>query len=140
MARCNSCDKLMLGGYKEGEQRFCSLPCYTRSDLRGFCADCVSQTDARSPGGTFTFNTFGTRMFFSRDRCPKCHSIVQTKAVCAFFAPVIPIAKYRVIYTGPSTYVGRRLVRASAISALKPTSAPQAGPAAAGAPESIRPK
>ncbi len=48
-------------------------------------------------------------MFFARDRCPKCHSIVRQKAVCAFLIPIIPLGRYRVLYVDRKRYVGRKL-------------------------------
>jgi hypothetical protein len=109
MARCVTCNTIIVGGYRSGEDRYCSLPCFTASPLGNFCPECVDATTPDSPGGTFTFNTVGTRLFFADDRCPKCHSIVQRKAVCAFFLPVIPLSRYRVIYVSGGRYLGRRL-------------------------------
>jgi endogenous inhibitor of DNA gyrase (YacG/DUF329 family) len=110
MTKCSVCGKRMVGGYKAGAERFCSLQCYTYSPSGTFCKACLDSTSLQSPGGTFTFNTIGTRLFFSRERCPSCHSIVQRKAFCALFVPLIPLGTYRVIYTGPSQYIGRRRV------------------------------
>jgi len=110
VTRCLVCRRAMMGGYRAGSDRFCSLPCYTASPVGGFCKSCLASTSDASPGGTFTFNTFGTRLFFARDRCPECHSIVQRKAVCLLFAPLIPLGSYRVIYVNAKQYVGRRVV------------------------------
>jgi hypothetical protein len=109
MARCGTCNTLMIGGYRSGNEQYCSLPCYTASPLGGFCQDCLDATTADTPGGSFTFNTFGVRLYFAGKRCPKCHSIVQRKAVCAFYIPIIPMARYRVIYVGGNRYLGRKL-------------------------------
>jgi hypothetical protein len=109
MSRCANCNTMMMGGYRAGDDRYCSLPCYTASPQGNFCEDCMDATTADSPGSTFMVNTVGTRMCFSRDRCPKCHSIVQRKAIVALYIPLIPLAKYRVIYVRGGRYVGRRL-------------------------------
>ena len=109
MTKCAVCRKRMMGGYKVGTDRFCSLQCFTHSPTGTFCQACLDSTSPQSPGGTYTFNTVGTRIFFSRDRCPSCHSIVQRKAFCALFVPLIPLGSYRVIYTGPTQYIGRRV-------------------------------
>src|ERR1700730_5024724 len=110
MTKCAVCSKRMIGGYTLGTERFCSLQCYTSSPAGTFCKACLDATSAQSPGGTFTLNTIGTRLFFARERCPSCHSIVQRKAFCVLFIPILPLGTYRVIYTGPTHYVGRRLV------------------------------
>ena len=112
MTRCAVCQRAMAGGYRAGADRFCSLPCYTHSPT-GFCKACLASTSNDAPGGTFTFNSIGTKLFFANDRCPECHSIVQRKAICALFIPLIPLGTYRVIYVGPSRYVGRKVVRHS---------------------------
>src|SRR5258706_4080157 len=133
MARCSACNRITIGGYKAGADRFCSLPCFTASPLNGFCADCAKATTDESPGGTFTFNTFGTRLSFVRDRCPECHSIVQTKAICGFFIPLIPLGRYRVIYVSGSRYVGRRLRRGA-------SPVPARSGQASGGPTEIQPR
>lgn len=109
MARCSVCNKMIVGGYRDGEERFCSLVCFTASPTGGFCEACMLATTSESPGGTFTFNTFGTTMAFARDRCRTCHSVVQAKAICAFLIPLIPLSRYRVFYVAYNRYVGRRL-------------------------------
>ena len=120
MARCTACNRLMLGGYHEGAERYCSLFCLTASDLDTFCQSCIETTEAKSPGGTFTFNSFGTRLYFSRHRCPTCHSVVQLKAFCALYVPLVPLGRFRVIYVDSARYVGRRLKPGQ--QALSPTS------------------
>ena len=110
MTRCAVCRRSMVGGYKSGSDRYCSLPCFTASPVAGFCKACLAATSDKAPGGTYTFNTVGTRLFFAADRCPECHSIVQKKAVCALFIPLIPLGKYRVIYVDSKRYIGRRVV------------------------------
>ncbi len=78
----------------------------------GFCVTCRAQTTDESPGGTFTFNYVGTRLIGFRDICPYCGSVVQRKWFC-FVLPLVPLAKYRVLYLeeGGSyrRYVGRKL-------------------------------
>ena len=128
MARCTNCNTVMWGGYKSGEGAYCSLACYTASSLGDFCPECLAATTSDSPGGTFTFNSVGTRLFFSRDRCPKCHSIVQRKAVCALYIPLIPLAKYRVLYFGGNRYVGRKLRSDSDVRQAYSTGAPPIEP------------
>jgi len=108
MARCEVCDSLMGGGYRDEERRYCSLPCYTASEHPGFCEKCESETTDEAPGGTFTLNMFGTGMFGARDRCRDCGSIIQRKCIQLLF-PVFTLARYRVRYTDPKRFVGRKL-------------------------------
>ena len=108
MARCAICNSLMAGGYRDGDLRYCSLYCLTQSPVTGFCEQCVSETTDRSPGSTYTLNYFGTGMFGAGSRCRTCHSVVQGKWI-QLILPVVRLGKYRVRYTGPKAYIGRRL-------------------------------
>ena len=83
----------------------------------GFCQRCRSSTMDEPPGNTTTVNlVFGTRLTGHDDKCPTCGSVVQTKWVWIGI-PIIPLGKYRVIWTGPAKgwlhvtqpYIGRRL-------------------------------
>jgi hypothetical protein len=109
VTRCSCCNRLMVGGYRAGEERFCSLPCLTASSAQSFCEACVDATTPKSPGTTFNFQSFGTRMYFAKHRCPTCHSVVQTKAICALFVPIFPLGRYRVISFSPTAFAGRAL-------------------------------
>lgn len=99
----------MVGGYRAGEERFCSLPCLTASSAQSFCEACVDATTPKSPGNTFNIQSFGTRMYFAKHRCPTCHSVVQTKAICVLFVPIFPLGRYRVIYFSQTAFAGRAL-------------------------------
>ena len=110
MHRCATCNARIVGGYRDGDERFCSLPCLTANPLGMFCQECLDTTNEQAPGNTFTVNLCGTRLAFARQRCPICHSIVQQKSICALMVPVIPLGEYRVLYTANSRYVGRRVV------------------------------
>ena len=109
MTRCATCNTLMFGGFRSGTNRYCSFVCYTASPLGGFCEDCLGTTAFNSPGNTSTLNTVGTRLYFAGDRCPNCHSIIQRKAFCILWIPIIPLSRYRVIYVSSTRYIGRRL-------------------------------
>lgn len=108
MARCSVCNAIMFGGYSDGKESYCSLPCYTFSAQRGFCHKCLRETTDESPGDTTVVNAMGTRLVGGSDRCPDCHSIVQGKR---FYAVVFwwTSTRYRVIYTGTNQYVGRKV-------------------------------
>jgi len=118
MTKCAVCGKRMFGGFKADNEHYCSLECYAHSPTQGFCQACLDTTSADSPGSTFTFNAVGTRMFFARDRCRQCHSIVQRKAFCVLFLPVVPLGKYRVIYTAPRQYIGRKVTTHTSVASV----------------------
>jgi hypothetical protein len=109
MTRCATCNSLMFRGYRSGGDRYCSLPCFTASSVGNFCPECLEATTPDSPGNTVTVNTIGSRLYFADDRCPKCHSVVQRKAFCVLWIPIIPLSRYRVIYSSTKRYVGRFL-------------------------------
>ena len=108
MARCEVCNSLMGGGYRDEGRRYCSLPCYTASERPGFCEKCESETTAEAPGGTFTFNMFGTGMFGASDRCRDCGSVIQKRCI-QLIIPVFTLGKYRVRYIDHKQFVGRKL-------------------------------
>jgi hypothetical protein len=64
----------------------------------GFCAQCRAATTDDSPGNIFSLYLVGTRLIGFRDTCPACGSVLQRKWVCIGL-PLIPLSKYRVIYT-----------------------------------------
>jgi hypothetical protein len=99
----------MAAGYRENGDRFCSLPCLTYSENEGFCEKCLAETRNSPPGELATVNLIGVGLHGTGDRCPACHSIIQTKWIQVLF-PLIPLKKYRVIYTGPEQVIGRELV------------------------------
>src|SRR6185436_3254734 len=105
MARCAVCNSIMFGGYSHGEERFCSLVCYTYSPIRDFCLKCVEETTDESPGNT---TNPGMRLVDAKDRCPDCHAIVQRKLLFGLVFWWTP-TRYRVLYVGHKTYVGRRI-------------------------------
>jgi hypothetical protein len=130
----------MAGGYRDGEKRYCSLQCYTASPLGTFCPACLACTSAQSPGGTFTFNSIGTTLWSAKDRCPTCHSVVQTKNFGVLFLPLIPLGKFRMIYVGPKRFLGRKVT-----SDLVPNLAPRRDPVASSTqtpsgPEPLQPR
>src|SRR5437870_1680365 len=119
MRRCATCQRLLLIsgyvlGYRAGTDRYCSIGCFASNPRSSFCWECREATTSESPGNTFLLNAIGTRLCFSRDRCPKCHSIVQLKAFTILFVPIAPLGWYRVLHSPrgnfmSSRYVGRRL-------------------------------
>jgi hypothetical protein len=76
----------------------------------GFCVACYLQTKDESPGDTWQVNFCGTRLI-GYEQCPICHSIIQIKWFCLLI-PIIPLGKYRVIYSEKSifnsSYIGRK--------------------------------
>jgi hypothetical protein len=98
----------MFGGYTDGPNRYCSLVCYTSSPQGNFCRKCLRETIDKSPGNTTVVNTVGTRLVGAADRCPTCHSIVQSKRIYAGICWSTE-EQYRVIYVGNDLYFGRKI-------------------------------
>jgi hypothetical protein len=122
MRRCKVCNTIVVGStLRDGADSFCSLYCFTKSTTPGFCKDCLDATTPKSPGSTYLYNGIGTRLLFAKDRCPTCHSVVQTKFFVLAIIPLIPLGRFRLIYTDRLKYVGRQVVRTPARVSLDPT-------------------
>ena len=122
MTRCKICNTIVVASsLKDGADTFCSLRCYTQSTTPGFCKDCLEATTPESPGSTYIFQGIGTRLLFVKDRCPNCHSVVQTKFFVLFLIPIFPLGRYRLLYTARNKYVGRQVVRTPARVSLDPS-------------------
>ncbi len=108
---CPNCGakNILFGGVKDGDLTFCSKECYGFYQNKGFCEACTQATDEKEAGGTATLNGIGTRLHGGKDRCPTCHSVIQTKYFCVLFIPVIPLKRYRVLYCMPKRYFSRQL-------------------------------
>ena len=106
MDRCAKCNKILfINRFKDGDQRYCSLECLTTNETGYFCEKCIAETTNQSPGNTVLVNyTIGTYLVGSSNRCPICHSVIQTKKFM-----LIPSGRYRMLYVGPNRYVGRKL-------------------------------
>lgn len=106
MDRCTKCNKMLfISRFKDGDQRYCSLECLTANETGYFCEKCIEKTTNQSPGNTALVNyTMGTYLVGSSDRCPICHSVIQTKKFM-----LIPLGGYRTLYVGPNKYIGRKL-------------------------------
>jgi Zn-dependent protease with chaperone function len=108
--RCAECGgRILAGGYRDHEARYCSIACFTAGPFDGFCQECTSTTTDDGPGSTSTYNSIGTSLRSSKTRCPKCHSVVTRKWFVVLFLPVIPLRTYRVRWLNYAQYVGRRL-------------------------------
>lgn len=104
-AYCSS--TIIFGGKKEGGKNFCNSICLEIFKHPDFCADCIDETVDKSPGGTFTLNGIGTRLYGWGSKCPNCSSVIKRKWFCIAFIPVIPLAKYRIKNVSSSKYIGR---------------------------------
>lgn len=110
MARCATCNRYIFFGfgYRNAGHRFCTLKCFATNNSNTFCEKCYNETTDTPPGSMFSINLFGTHLLGHSNRCPTCHSVVQTKFL---FLPVpIPLAKYRVLYVGTYKYIGRKII------------------------------
>lgn len=110
--KCANCGSAIIGGPREGENRFCSKECQHYFLKPGYCEQCVADTTAEGMGGTFTVNfLFGTRlMSWGGESCPRCFSKVMRKWLWILI-PLIPVSgRYRVLYQTPKRYLSRRLM------------------------------
>lgn len=108
--RCAVCSgRIVFGGYKDGDIRYCSAVCYTAGPIPGFCQNCTTATTDESPGNTSTYNSIGTSLRPSGPRCPNCHSVPAKKWFVILLIPIIPLKSYRVRWINHLQYVGRRL-------------------------------
>ena|SRR5689334_13791332 len=111
MQKCAVCGKVVLWtSLRDGDEGFCSPYCATLSDTPGFCAACAAATEECLAPSTDMSMLGGSVLVGGAARCPTCHSIVQRHVYFALFVPIWWRTRYRVIYTSPSTYMGRKLV------------------------------
>ena len=109
MTRCAVCNSRMVGGIREGSARYCSAACYSQSPLPNFCERCLGETTEASPAPVFSLHLFGMGLYGTDRRCPECHSVVQRKWLELAGIPVIRIGRYRMRYSGRTSWTGRRL-------------------------------
>lgn len=111
IGKCTNCGITIMGGVREGDNRFCSKVCRNYFVHPGFCEQCVADTTPESIGGTYTVNAlFGTRlMSWGAEACPRCYSKVTRKWLWIAI-PLIPVSgKFRVQYQTRSHYLSRRM-------------------------------
>lgn len=122
--KCANCGSTSIGGRREGENVFCSKQCQTWFHAPGYCHACMSSTNEKKLGGTFTLNAVGTKLYglaCKGKECPVCHSIPQRMWFVALFIPIFPVSReYRVKYTSPSRYVSRQVNRSMSAVAAAP--------------------
>jgi hypothetical protein len=120
MRRCPVCQRIILFSKFRGDGAvFCSAYCLTFSAMPGFCQQCAAETDRSVAGEVSVSELAGSMMFGAKDRCPRCHSIVQRKVRYILAVPVGWRARYRVIYTSRATFVAREL-KADPFAPLQP--------------------
>ncbi len=79
-----------------------------------FCEACQSETHAHDAGPTEALTLMNFKWLFGdafvgrSHPCGRCNSYVA-RLWMFLFVPIIPLARYRVIKTGPGRYVSRRL-------------------------------
>jgi hypothetical protein len=107
--KCDNCGGRTLLPQRHGGKAFCSDTCKTYYQHRGFCAECIAETDAISAGGTFQLNGIGDRFWFPRRICKTCNSSVQTRFLTVLWIPLLSLDTYRILEVSPGRYVGRKL-------------------------------
>jgi hypothetical protein len=108
-ARCNTA--ILFGGIREEGQIFCGRLCFENHKYQGFCPSCVAETKDTSPGGTYTLNGIGTKLYGNYVKCPTCFSVIKRKWFCVLLIPVIPLSRYRIKFVSGNRYIGRLLSR-----------------------------
>jgi hypothetical protein len=124
VGRCDNCKAPGLLLHHAVGNSYCSKECTLwATGPRRFCDKCLAETKAEGPrnvdtylvrilpGATFghRVNGIGRTFVGSFDRCPTCHSVVSHASFTAFFLPVVPLGRYRVLYSSPTTFYSRKL-------------------------------
>ncbi len=109
MKHCSNCGITVFFKIQKEDKFFCSNKCLSFYYNPKFCQNCISTTSDKSAGKTTTINGFGTGLFFEKNICPICESVVQIKFIFLFFAPIIPLGKYRVKWINKTQYYSRKL-------------------------------
>jgi hypothetical protein len=107
--KCSSCGSAIVFGKKEGEHQYCNDICREFHRHPGFCQVCENETTEESPGGTFTVNGIGTRLYGGAGKCPTCYSVIKRKWFCVIFIPLIPFGRFRIKLVAANHYLGRKL-------------------------------
>ena len=77
-------------------------------NLPHFCEKCYAETTDENAGNTTTINLIGTRLMGRKNPCPNCGSVITSKWIWFMF-PIFKSGTYRIIYTGHSEYLSRKL-------------------------------
>jgi hypothetical protein len=110
MKRCSVCNGVTLWStLRSNGDIFCSTYCMTYSTMPGFCSRCALETTGDTLGSTHMSTFGGSMLLGASSRCSTCHSIVQRHVYFALLFPIWWKARYRVIYTTRTAYVGRSL-------------------------------
>jgi hypothetical protein len=107
--KCSNCSTRLIMGKRDEMGIFCSHICQQFYRYPGFCQNCQSVTKPEGAGSTYTINGIGTTLYGSKDPCPVCGSKIQRKWFCVIYIPLIPIGKYRTLWTSPGRYISRKL-------------------------------
>lgn len=106
---CENCGSVVLKGVRADAGIFCSTECRDYAAYPGFCPECLSRSSPHS-AETFDAWVLGVRTALSdaRERCPVCHSVVETNWLRVLYVPVLRLGEYRVKYTKPREFLSRR--------------------------------
>jgi hypothetical protein len=137
MKKCRNCgNRILFGAVAVPDGDFCSSNCLEgfQKLKSGFCEKCREQTTADTAGNLRQFNGIGTAFGpFSKDKCPECGSVIKTKWF-TFGLPLVPLEKYRVLYTmqkgalggSRASFLSRRLNPPSAAPVSSPSASKEA--------------
>ncbi|MBI5685542.1 MAG: DUF4339 domain-containing protein [Verrucomicrobia bacterium] len=109
---CQNCGGWIVAfSHRDADGRvFCSRKClHWFNGPRTFCGKCIAETTDESVGNLLRLNGIGAKLMGQGDRCPECGSVVSCLIVTVFYLPTVPLKRYRVLYTSPSSFHTRRL-------------------------------
>ncbi len=77
--------------------------------MTNFCRKCIKDTTEESSGDCYTMGGSGTRLYWSKNKCTECGSIVQDKYHCFFLIPFQKVGRFRTLPQGRGKFISRKL-------------------------------
>lgn len=107
-AKCQNCGERVFGRPSPNAGGiFCSRICQSNFRHPGFCTACVAATTPSPAASSIRVNGIGAGLYFRKDWCKTCGSVIQSQWFSVFFIPVIPLGKFRIKYVAPHQYLSR---------------------------------
>jgi hypothetical protein len=115
--------KLALGRRRFGAGESSTAPGTRSPDYRvlPFCPACTAETADQGAGRMFRMNGCGLGFYGWRDYCRDCGSSIRSHCISLLWVPVIPVGRYRVIYTSKDLVMGSQYFSRKVIGARPST-------------------